>query len=217
MQKPPAPPLDEQVDESIRESFPASDSPAVHPDDEPPGNAQALWQTAAAAESAAHPAGKPTMIPLPPGTPAPAFSLPSSPSKSTALADYLGRPVVLVFYPADRSPVCGDQLALYTELQDEFTRLGAQVLGISVDGPWCHAAFTAARRYSIPLLADFEPKGAVARSYGVYAEQGGTSERALFVIDAKGIVRWSYVSPIAVNPGADGILAALESLQGDQP
>ncbi len=139
------------------------------------------------------------------------------PSSSAALADYRGRPVVLVFYPADWSPVCGDQLALYTELQEEFTRLGAQVLGISVDGPWCHAAFTAARKYSIPLLADFEPEGAVARSYGVYSEQTGTSERALFVIDAKGIVRWSYVSPIAVNPGADGILAALESLQGDKP
>jgi peroxiredoxin len=160
-----------------------------------------LWQTAATAVRA-----------LPPGTPAPAFSLPNSPATSTSLADYRGRPVVLVFYPADWSPVCGDQLALYTELQDEFARLGAQVLGISVDGPWCHAAFAAARKYSIPLLADFEPKGAVARSYGVYSEGTGTTERALFVIDAKGIVRWSYVSPIAVNPGADGILTALESL-----
>jgi len=207
MKKPPAPPLDERVDESIRESFPASDSPAVTPVDEPPGNAAALWETAAAAENTG---------PLPPGTPAPAFSLPSSPSTSTALADYRGRPVVLVFYPADWSPVCGDQLALYTELQEEFTRLGAQVLGISVDGPWCHAAFSAARKYSIPLLADFEPKGAVARKYGVYSDATGTSERALFVIDAKGIVRWSYVSPIAVNPGADGILTALEALQADR-
>jgi alkyl hydroperoxide reductase subunit AhpC len=121
-----------------------------------------------------------------------------------------------VFYPADWSPVCGDQLALYTELQEEFARLGAQVLGISVDGPWCHAAFTTARNYSIPLLADFEPKGAVARSYGVYSDKTGTTERALFVIDAKGIVRWSYVSPMTTNPGADGILTALESLQADE-
>jgi peroxiredoxin len=153
---------------------------------------------------------------LPPGTRAPGFSLPSSPTTSVALADFRGRPVVLVFYPADWSPVCGDQLALYTELQEEFTRLGAQVLGLSVDGPWCHAAFSAARGYSIPLLADFEPKGAVARSYGVYDERTGTAERALFVIDAEGIVHWSYVSPITVNPGADGILAALESLQGSK-
>ena len=153
------------------------------------------------------------MSPLPAGTIAPAFTLPSSPSAAVSLADYRGKAVVLVFYPADWSPVCGDQLALYTELQEEFARLGAQVLGISVDGPWCHAAFSAARKYSIPLLADFEPKGAVARSYGVYSEKTGTTERALFVIDAKGVVHWSYVSPMSVNPGAEGILAALESLQ----
>jgi peroxiredoxin len=153
------------------------------------------------------------MRPLAPGTPAPAFSLPSSPTKSAALSDYRGHAVVLVFYPADWSPVCGDQLALYTELQDEFARLDARVVGISVDGPWCHEAFVQARRYSVTLLADFEPKGAVARSYGAYAQTGGTAERALFVIDAAGIVRWSYLSPMGVNPGADGILAALESLQ----
>jgi peroxiredoxin len=153
------------------------------------------------------------MKPLAPGVMAPAFCLPSSPSKSTALSDYRGHPVVLVFYPADWSPVCGDQLALYTELHDEFARLEAKVLGISVDGPWCHEAFVQARRYSVTLLADFEPKGAVARSYGAYAENVGTSERALFVIDAHGIIRWSFLSPMGVNPGADGILAALESLQ----
>jgi peroxiredoxin len=129
------------------------------------------------------------------------------------LSDYRGHAVVLVFYPADWSPVCGDQLALYTELQDEFARLDAKVVGISVDGPWCHEAFVQARRYSVTLLADFEPKGAVARSYGAYALTGGTAERALFVIDAAGIIRWSYLSPMGVNPGADGILAALESLQ----
>jgi len=153
------------------------------------------------------------MKPLAPGVTAPAFSLPSSPSKTAELSDYRGHPLVLVFYPADWSPVCGDQLALYTELQDEFNRLDAKVVGISVDGPWCHEAFVQARSYSVTLLADFEPKGAVARSYGVYAENAGTSERALFVIDAQGIIRWSFLSPMGVNPGADGILSALESLQ----
>lgn len=200
----PPQPSEAAIDQSVRESFPASDSPAVHPTDDPPGNARALW---AAAESAHL---------LEAGTPAPPFTLPSSPSDTVSLADLRGSPVVLVFYPADWSPVCGDQLALYTELQGELDGLGAKLLGISVDGPWCHAAFREARRYSMPLLADFEPKGAVARSYGVYSEATGTSERALFVIDAKGIVRWSYVSPIAVNPGADGILTALESLQGEK-
>jgi peroxiredoxin len=153
------------------------------------------------------------MKPLAAGVAAPAFSLPSSPAKAVSLSDFRGQPVVLVFYPADWSPVCGDQLALYTELQDEFDRLGAKVLGISVDGPWCHQAFMQARNYSISLLADFEPKGAVAREYGVYAEEIGTSERALFVIDAQGVIAWSFVSPIGVNPGADGILKALEQLQ----
>jgi peroxiredoxin len=155
------------------------------------------------------------MAPLASGMTAPAFALPSSPSTTASLADYRGQPLVLVFYPADWSPVCGDQLALYTELQDEFTRLKAKLLGISVDGPWCHQAFVQARNYSMTLLADFEPKGAVARSYGVYAQRTGTSERALFVINAQGIIRWSYLSPMGVNPGADGILAALESLQED--
>jgi peroxiredoxin len=154
---------------------------------------------------------------LAPGIAAPAFSLPSSPSRNTALADYRGHPVVLVFYPADWSPVCGDQLALYTELHDEFARFDAQVLGISVDGPWCHQAFIEARKYSITLLADFEPKGAVARRYGAYAENTGTCERALFVIDTQGIIRWSFLSPMGVNPGADGILTALESLQTGAP
>jgi peroxiredoxin len=157
------------------------------------------------------------MKPLAPGTTAPAFSLPSSPATNTALADFRGHPIVLVFYPADWSPVCGDQLALYTELQDEFARLQAKILGISVDGPWCHQAFVEARRYSVMLLADFEPKGAVSRSYGAYAELTGTAERALFVIDAQGVIRWSFLSPMSVNPGADGILAALESLQAGTP
>jgi peroxiredoxin len=148
------------------------------------------------------------------GTKAPAFSLPASPSSQVSLADFSGHPVVLVFYPADWSPVCGDQLALYTELAEMFAGHDARVLGISVDGPWCHAAFAEARKYSIQLLADFEPKGAVARAYGVYAEASGTSERALFVIDGAGVIRWSYLSPIGVNPGADGILTALETLTG---
>jgi peroxiredoxin len=129
-----------------------------------------------------------------------------------SLREFRGRPVILVFYPADWSPVCGDQVALYNEILPEFERHGAQILGVSVDGVWCHKAFTASRNLRFPLLADFEPKGAVARRYGVYREGEGITERALFVIDPDGIIRWSYVSPIGVNPGADGILQALEAL-----
>jgi peroxiredoxin len=129
-----------------------------------------------------------------------------------SLSEFLGRPVVLVFYPADWSPVCSDQLTLYTELKPEFSEFEAQILGISVDGVWCHLAFSRDRKLQIPLLSDFEPKGAVARQYGVYREKDGEAERALFVIDSKGIIRWSYVSPVGINPGADGILKALESM-----
>lgn len=153
-----------------------------------------------------------TAVPLPPGTPAPDFSLLSSPVQRVSLREYRGRPVVLAFYPADWSPVCGDQMALYSALRDEFDRHVAAVLGISVDGAWCHAAFAEARQLRIPLLADFEPKGAVSRRYRAYDDQEGTSERALFVIDGSGVIQWSYRSPPNVNPGADGILEALERL-----
>jgi peroxiredoxin len=122
------------------------------------------------------------------------------------------RPAVLAFYPADWSPVCGDQLTLYSALRSEWDRLGAEVIGISVDGPWCHAAYRTARNLKLTLLADFEPKGAVSRAYGVYDQGAGTSKRALFVIDGNGIIRWSFVSPAEVNPGADGILEALTAL-----
>jgi len=154
--------------------------------------------------------------PLPPGTPAPDFTLSSAPGRTVSLADFRGRPVILAFYPADWSPVCGDQMALYNEILPEFERYNAQLFGISVDGAWCHAAFARDRRLRFPLLADFEPKGAVARRYGAYRQGDGFSERALFVVDGDGIVRWSHLSPVDVNPGADGILRALEALAGAQ-
>ena len=157
----------------------------------------------------AEPAG-----PLAAGAPAPDFSLRSTSEEMVALHDLRGRPVILPFYPADWSPVCGDQMALYNEILPEFQRFGADPLGISVDGAWCHLAFAEDRKLRFPLLADFEPKGAVAKVYGVYRDHDGTSERALFVIDRDGVIRWSYVSPVGINPGADGILAALERLQG---
>jgi len=150
---------------------------------------------------------------LQPGTHAPGFNLCTTPDQRVDLDDFRGHPVVLVFYPADWSPVCGDQLALYNEILPEFKRHDAQLVGISVDGVWCHNAYAQNRKLHFPLLADFEPKGAVAREYGVYRAADGVCERALFVIDPDRIVRWSYVSPLGVNPGADGILNALESLK----
>ena len=147
-----------------------------------------------------------------PGTPAPDFVLPDQAGRPVSLRDFRGRPVVLVFYPADWSPVCGDQLTLYNEVLSLFQEYSAQVLAVSVDGRWSHKAFTESRNLHFPLLTDFEPKGAVARLYGVYDVENGLSQRALFVLDADGIIRWSHVSPSNVNPGANGILNALEAL-----
>jgi peroxiredoxin len=156
-------------------------------------------------------AAEPTAV-LPPGTAAPDFSLRTTPDQAISLRDFRGRPVILAFYPADWSPVCGDQVTLYNEILPEFQRHNAVLFGISVDGVWCHLAYARDRKLRFPLLSDFEPKGSVARRYGVYRRQDGVSERALFVLDADGGIHWSYVSPIGVNPGADGILQALETL-----
>ena len=148
------------------------------------------------------------------GTQAPEFELKSTPDQSVRLDSFRGHPLILAFYPADWSPVCTDQMALYNEILSEFRRLDAALVGISVDSAWCHAAFAQSRNLHFPLLADFHPKGEVAKQYGVYDENIGMSERALFVIDGEGVIHWSYVSPIGVNPGADGILRALEDLAG---
>ena len=149
---------------------------------------------------------------LQPGTTAPDFTLHVTPDQKLSLSELRGRPVILAFYPADWSPVCGDQMALYNEMLSEFTKHRAELLGISVDGAWCHAQFAKDRHLHFPLLADFEPKGDVARKYQSYREGDGFAERALFVIDKDGKIAWSYCSPVSINPGADGILQALESL-----
>jgi peroxiredoxin len=146
------------------------------------------------------------------GDVAPDFTLHVTPDQTLSLSELRGRPVVLAFYPADWSPVCGDQMGLYNEMLAEFQKFNAELVGVSVDGAWCHDAFAKDRHLHFPLLADFEPKGAVAQKYGVYRQQDGVTERALFVIDKNGVIAWSYKSPVAVNPGADGILDALEKL-----
>jgi peroxiredoxin len=163
-------------------------------------------------QSEASPASLQNAKILRPGTPAPEFELHTTPDQLLRLSELKGRPVILAFYPADWSPVCGDQMVLYNEVLPDFREYGAELLGISVDGAWCHAAFARHNKLHFPLLADFEPKGAVSRLYGAYRDKEGNSERALFVLDRDGIIRWSYCSPVGVNPGADGILNALESL-----
>ena len=163
--------------------------------------------------------GQPEMVPpdkLAPGKTAPNFKLPATQGEHIELENLKGQPVILAFYPADWSPVCGDQMVLYNEILPEFERFGAQLLGISVDGIWSHRAFSEDRNLRFPLLSDFEPKGKVARAYGVYNAEAGKCKRALFVLDAEGVIRWSFVSAPNINPGADGILTALESIAAEQ-
>lgn len=150
------------------------------------------------------------------GTKAPDFTLHTTPDQTVSLQDFRGRPVILAFYPADWSPVCGDQLVLYNEVLPEFQRHRAALIAISVDGVWCHIAYAKHQKLRFPLLSDFEPKGEVARSYGAYRKPDGFAERALFVIDPEGLIRWSYLSPLGVNPGADGILSALEAMDAEK-
>ncbi len=147
------------------------------------------------------------------GVKAPDFSLKSTSDKNVSLKDYRGHTLILLFYPADFSPVCSDELPLYSELIPEFRRFNAEVAAISVDNTWSHLAFARDRNLSFPLLSDFEPKGKVSREYGVYQKESGHSGRAIFVIDSEGIIRWSYVVPNNVNPGADGVLKALEEME----
>jgi peroxiredoxin len=149
---------------------------------------------------------------LAPDSLAPDFTLPSTTDNPIRLSDLKGKPIILVFYPGDFTPVCSDQLALYNELASLFEEFDAQLLAISVDGLESHMAFSADRNLDFPLLADSDPLGEVARRYGVFDEESQTCERALFVIDHTGRIAWSYLSPREVNPGADGILRALESL-----
>lgn len=153
---------------------------------------------------------------LKPGTQAPDFTLHTTPDQCVSLSELRGRPVTLAFYPADWSPVCSDELVLFNECLPEFQKHNAELLGISVDGIWCHMAFAKDRKLKFPLLSDFEPKGNVAQMYNAYRKMEGVCERAVFVIDAEGIIRWSYVSPIGISPGVDGILDALEALPKHQ-
>ncbi|MGN6540776.1 MAG: redoxin domain-containing protein [Ginsengibacter sp.] len=150
------------------------------------------------------------------GTPAPDFELNSTPDQKLKLSDLKGQRVILAFYPADWSPVCSDQMGLYNETLSFFRKYNAQILGISVDSKWCHLAFSKHRNLHFPLLADFEPKGKVSKEYGAYNEKEGTSLRALFVLDENGAIQWSYLSPEGINPGADGILNALEELNKEK-
>lgn len=146
------------------------------------------------------------------GTPAPDFKMNSTPDQELSLSELKGKKVILVFYPADWSPVCSDEMSLFNTSMKLFEKDNAIVIGISVDSKWSHMAFAKNRKLQFPLLADFEPKGAVSKLYEVYNDESGHSKRAIYLIDEEGIIRWSYLSPEGLNPGVDGILDALDEL-----
>jgi peroxiredoxin len=147
-----------------------------------------------------------------PGTTAPDFELDASKQEAKfKLSDIRGKRVILAFYPADWSPVCTDQLSFLNEVVELFSEKNVVLAGISVDSKWCHVAFSKDRNLDFALLADFEPKGAVSRLYEAYNKDTGESERALYLIDEKGVISWAYLSPAHVSPGVDGILEALEN------
>ena len=146
------------------------------------------------------------------GTKAPDFTLNATPDQTLSLHELKGKNVILVFYPADWSPVCSDEMSLFNASKKLFDKSNAVVLGISVDSKWSHMAFAKERKLQFPLLADFEPKGEISRQYESYDEENGHSKRALYVIDGEGIIRWSYLSPDGINPGVDGVLDALDEI-----
>ena len=146
------------------------------------------------------------------GTVAPDFTLYATPDQKITFSEFKGKNVILAFYPADWSPVCSDQMALYNEMLKFFKKYDAEIFGISVDSKWCHTAFSEQHHFHFPLLADFEPKGDVAKRYESYDEETGTCKRSIYLIDEKGVIRWTYLSPVGINPGADGILDALDEL-----
>ena len=147
-----------------------------------------------------------------PGTPAPGFALRDQDGQKVTLESLRGQTTVLVFYPNDFSPVCTDQLNVYQEVLGELEAAGATLYGVSVDSAWTHKAFQERLGITIPLLADFHPKGEVARSFGVYNEERGVSKRALVMVGPDLEVKWSYTSPSPLEiPGANLIFDALEA------
>ena len=149
------------------------------------------------------------------GAVAPDFTLPRTPQNSLALRSLDGQPVVLVFYPMDWEPVSYEQLTLYQAFLDEFGSFGARLLGISIDHLYSHEAFARDAHIQFPLLADFQPRGATARKYGVYRARLGVSARALFVLDGQRVIRFGKQYPDLLNPGVDELLTTLEALARD--
>jgi peroxiredoxin len=192
----------EDLGDGLAPAQPASEAPV-----EEPADVRELYRTAPPMEGDRIAGG------LAPGTAAPAFALPDANGNTVRLSDFRGRPVALVFYPLDWSPGCSVQLELYQQEIAEFESRGIQLIGISPDSIYSHGAWAAVRGIRYPLLSDFHPKGAVAQRYGVWRESDGFSERAVYLIDGDGVIRWVYVSPQLHHlPDFDELVGALDAV-----
>lgn len=146
------------------------------------------------------------------GDQAPDFTLRDQDGEDVSLADFKGRKVLLIFYPMDFSPVCSDQLSIYQEVKPELAEKGVELVGISIDHPYAHKAFQEKLGIDTTLLADFEPKGEIAKAYGSYIDGAGIANRTLVLVDEDGKVAWTYESPTPGEfPGANVIFDGLAS------
>ncbi len=143
---------------------------------------------------------------------APEFTLKGHDDKEHKLSDHRGHKVVLAFYPLDFSPVCSKEHTCFREDLRKFSEVDARVFGISVDSVWAHKAFAKEMGIDYPLLADFHPKGDVARKYGLYMEDKGITNRATVVIDREGKVADVQIHDIPQQRSNDRILQALKEL-----
>ena len=148
------------------------------------------------------------------GDAAPDFLLPSITGQKVTLNQYRGKKnVVLSFVPAAWTPVCSDQWPGYNIVKDLFDKNDAVLLGITVDNiPTLYAWTNQMGKLWFPVLSDFYPHGKVAETYGVLRSDG-TSERALFVIDKKGVIRYIDVHDINKRPSLESLIRELETLK----
>ena len=147
------------------------------------------------------------------GQPAPDFTLKDQNQKDVKLSEFRGKNVVIVFYPLDWSPVCTNEHACFVNDLKQFEKLNAQVLGLSVDSVWSHKAFADKMGIGYPLLADFQPRGAVAEKFGVYLADKGITGRAIAIVDKAGKIAWLKNYEILTVPDMNEVSQALSKAQ----
>jgi peroxiredoxin len=143
------------------------------------------------------------------GSAAPDFALKDQSQKEVKLADFRGKRVVMVFYPLDWSPTCTNEHVCLVNDYKRFEKLDAQVLGLSVDSAWSHKAFAEKMGIQYPLLADFNPRGAVADKFGIYMSDKGITGRAIAIIDRAGKIGWFKQYDIPTVPDINEVAEAL--------